>query len=198
MTIPRIGLTVLSLASIGPMLAFGPFRRGPGIADDSAVVPVEGLTLEARLLRGAASGQLNKATSHGFGHSGDPVKLEKACAAMAEAHARFARDPTAHAFRKLLGRTARIALTGHFFSAEAREAPHLSVDERSIYMAWSVSSDQRERMRSVDEPTAREARQLFAFLARAVQMPMLNTNLVMRLRAQDIAKLARGTSTAGS
>ncbi|KAJ1635409.1 P-loop containing nucleoside triphosphate hydrolase protein [Pavlovales sp. CCMP2436] len=26
MTIPRIGLTVLSLASIGPMLAFGPFR----------------------------------------------------------------------------------------------------------------------------------------------------------------------------
>ncbi|KAJ1615655.1 hypothetical protein T492DRAFT_918928 [Pavlovales sp. CCMP2436] len=27
MTIPRIGLTVLSLASIGSMLAFGPFRR---------------------------------------------------------------------------------------------------------------------------------------------------------------------------
>ncbi|KAJ1638395.1 hypothetical protein T492DRAFT_944175 [Pavlovales sp. CCMP2436] len=32
MTIPRIGLTVLSLASIGPMLAFGPFRWGPGSA----------------------------------------------------------------------------------------------------------------------------------------------------------------------
>ncbi|KAJ1631759.1 hypothetical protein T492DRAFT_993551 [Pavlovales sp. CCMP2436] len=32
MTIPRIGSTVLSLASIGPMLAFGPFRWGPGSA----------------------------------------------------------------------------------------------------------------------------------------------------------------------
>jgi len=103
----------------------------------------------------------------------------------------------------------------------AREAPHLSDDERGIYMAWSVSSDQRERMRSVDEPTAqeavREARQLFgaitamrvtlaaypgmgplAFLARTVQMPMLNTNPVVRLRAQEIVKLARGTSTAVS
>ncbi|KAJ1629441.1 hypothetical protein T492DRAFT_1011020, partial [Pavlovales sp. CCMP2436] len=70
----------------------------------TSVVPVGGLTLEARLLRDAASGQLNKATSRRLGHGGDPVKLEKACAAMAEAHARFARDPTAHAFRKLLGR----------------------------------------------------------------------------------------------
>ncbi|KAJ1622651.1 hypothetical protein T492DRAFT_884917 [Pavlovales sp. CCMP2436] len=101
---------------------------------DSAAVLVEGLTLEARLLRGAASGQLNNATSRRFGHGGDPVKLEKACAAMAEAHARFARDPTAHTFRKLLGRTARDALTRHFFNPQkvqanrrraAREALHL-------------------------------------------------------------------------
>ncbi|KAJ1620413.1 hypothetical protein T492DRAFT_915163, partial [Pavlovales sp. CCMP2436] len=113
---------------------------------DSAAMPVKGLTLEARLLRGAASGQLNNATSRRFGPRGDLVKLEKACASLVEAHARFA-----HAFRKLLGRTARIA-------------PNVSVDERGIYMAWSVSSDQRARMRSVDEPTAREA------------MPMLNTN----------------------
>ncbi|KAJ1625217.1 hypothetical protein T492DRAFT_1123377 [Pavlovales sp. CCMP2436] len=94
---------------------------------DSAAVPVEGLTLEARLLRGAAKGQLNNATTRRFGHRGDPVKLEKACAAMAEAHARFARDPTAHAFRKLLGRTARIALTGHFFNRRSTQgaARHL-------------------------------------------------------------------------